>query len=174
MIPLRSWEQELWESEASGKLPQFTKSEPGLCARLDCPKAASGKSKYCSKSCSAVTRNRRYFLTLNGRWKKRAAASRYFQNHKQDLYDRKAARFERHCLDVERGINKYKASALIMGMGTGRWPERNLENLYKEIRRLARGRYDRHPAQTGDGPMGRKVWIVDYDTKQLRREVIGR
>jgi len=63
------------------------------CARKDCPNAGAENSKYCSKRCSAVVRNRRYYRTINGRAKKRTAASRYFQRHKQELYDKKAARF---------------------------------------------------------------------------------
>jgi hypothetical protein len=86
----------------TGYVPlSYTKLDAkGRCLRVDCNNKVTGRKKYCSKQCSALTRNRHYYETPDGRWKKRAAALRHFQCHRFELYDKRRARMERYIQDL--------------------------------------------------------------------------
>jgi hypothetical protein len=132
------------------------------CHRADCRNRAKGRSKYCSKTCSAITRNRRYYRTFNGRWKKHEWQSRYFQKHKHELYAKKNARLHRAFLGYLEQEITHQTPAKdpeVQRMQYGRSVER--------AKFLSRFFHDFHPS-VAYGPRGRMKWIFDLRTGRLR------
>ncbi len=128
------------------------------CANPICDKRAV--RKYCSSKCSAAVRNRKYYRTLKGRQNKRNAASRYFQAHKQDLYDKRARRMWNYAhglisKQVETELSLYKPDdPFIVGC-----IEREA---VRDGKRLSRFLYDYHPKDFGDW-RGYYRWLLDFD-----------
>lgn len=140
------------------------KQESIKCARKDCRNPAPPRHLYCSRTCSAVVRNRRYYRTLNGRTKKRQAASRYFQRHKQELYDKKAQRFARifeESMSMEmrcHRIDPHDADILVPLVVRREAPA---------IKRSIRRNHDFHP-QTFHDWHGKIRWQIDWTDGVLK------
>jgi len=135
-----------------------------LCQNINCQNPVSGRRRYCSARCSARVRNRRYYNTLRGQEAKARGARKYFQNHREELYEKRARRFESY-------VQRYLGEALTDGrdflsLSHPNCPDPTFANLVMlEARRLARIRHDWHPRQQGDSPLGRPVWKpVDPNT----------
>lgn len=126
---------------------------------------------YCSRKCSAHVRNRRYYCTANGRDHKRVAASRYFQAHTNELYDRKAARFQRYYQEEteqqEREIQEWEKIA-------AEHPECKFgDPMLPSIGAAVREQHDWHPSSNPtDGCMGRWLWLPE-DGELVQRLVRG-
>lgn len=132
----------------------FIKSTPkGACLRIDCHKQVTGRKKYCSERCSKLTRNRRYYDTPNGRQKKRVAASRYFQVHRSELYEKRRVRFERL-------LTRYLPDAYRFGemMGCRRNGLPGSEYKRSAAREQVRFHHDHHPNPFDQDRWGRNEW----------------
>jgi hypothetical protein len=130
-----------------------------LCHRIDCPNQVVGRRFYCSKACSALTRNRRYYNTFAGRSRKRAAASRYFQRHRDEIYAKKAARFKRYVQEILSGDPAALEAAAFNALMTPCGPSMDQATLeLLGARDLARVQHDWHWQQQGDSPLGRVYW----------------
>ena len=135
-----------------------------ICSRLGCRKPITGKRRrYCSDACSAATRNRRYYLTLRGRINKQTAASRYFQNHREELYAKRRARMDRY---VEQIILNGKVDASEGRLNSNRRGLSDHEYTLLAARNLARVQHDWHGGPY-DGPMGRFVYKFDLHGRLL-------
>jgi hypothetical protein len=134
------------------------KSAVRLCRRVDCRNSVNGKAAYCSRRCSAWVRNHRYYGTLNGRLHKRAAARRYFQRHHQELYDRRAARFEDYVNEI---LNTHNSLYLHdFSFDTPGAAGKSLEELSLiGARYLARVQHDWNPRRQGDSSIGRPYYM---------------
>src|SRR5438105_2532704 len=101
---------------------------------------------YCCRKCSVYVRNWRYYETLKGRFKKRAAARLYFQRHSQEIYKKRAARMERYVADI---LAKGSADPEITYFmhGNRKKPLSVEEATLMEARRIARVQHDWHPRQ---------------------------
>jgi hypothetical protein len=149
----------------------------GRCLRVDCNNKVTGRKKYCSKQCSALTRNRHYYETPDGRWKKRAAARRYFQCHRFELYDKRRARMERYVQDLLVSEDPDEFDYDTEMNTTGASAMTRYARIVLGARRLARVQHDWHPTQQGDTPLGRPRWenrhpefLANFQ-RQLRVEV---
>jgi hypothetical protein len=135
------------------------------CCRIDCCNPVEGRKKYCSKNCSAVTRNRRYYMTFNGRWKKHEGQARYFQKHKHELYAKKDARLHKAFLgylkeEVTRQTPTKDPEVEQMQYGRS----------VKRAKFLSCFFHDYHPT-AAYGWRGRLKWIFDLKTGRLRRSL---
>jgi hypothetical protein len=116
------------------------------------------------RACSAVVRNRRYYRTVNGRTKKRQAASRYFQKYRLELYAKKAQRFARwfeESMTAEmrcHRIDPHDADIL-----TSLVVRKEAPAIIRSIRR----NHDFHPAQFHDWG-GKMRWLVDWADGKLK------
>ena len=132
------------------------------CLRVDCNNKVMGRKKYCSKQCSALTRNRHYYDTPDGRSKKRAAGRRYFQCHRFELYDKRHARMERYVQDLlVSGDHDYFEFENQMGT-PGAAAMTRYQRIVLGARLLARVQHDWHPTQQGDTPIGRPRWEIRH------------
>lgn len=116
---------------------------------------------YCSAQCSAHARNHRYYLTLRGRCNKRAGQSRYFQAHREELYEKRRERFEGY---VSRILQSRGEESLAIDHYNGRTV--GLDELASlEAKRISRVQHDWHGRQQGDSNLGRYQYIFDFDGK---------
>jgi hypothetical protein len=139
--------------------PVAVQAELRLCHRVDCPNPVTGRKLYCSKGCSALTRNRRYYNTFAGRSRKHAAASRYFQRHRYEIYAKKAARFEHYVDEILTGDPATLDAAAFNASMTPCGPSMDQATLeLLGARNFARAQHDWHPQQQGDSPLGRVYW----------------
>jgi hypothetical protein len=128
------------------------------CANPPCSRPAV--NKYCSKKCSAAVRNRRYYRTFKGRQNKQAAASRYFQRHKQQLYEKRAIRMQQYAGDlihneIRRELSLYRPKdSFVIG--------RIEQKATQTSKRLNRFLHDYHPKDFGDW-RGTYRWMMDRD-----------
>lgn len=145
-----------------------------LCTRIGCQNPITGKHQlYCSKACSSATRNRRYYLTLQGRLKKRAGASRYFQNHREKLYEKRRARMGGY---IVREMEQIEARAAEIRNETAPGcpfsPQAFAEMLITTAESKARLKvalqHDYHPSRFGMW-VGRDVWCFDEDEKPFKK-----
>jgi len=99
---------------------------------------------------------------INGRQKKRAAASRYFQRNKQELYDKRTRRMQmqqiihglfQEDMAQEMAIYKPKDSFLV---------ERMADRTMRQAKRVARFLHDFHPRDFKDW-RPRYRWMLDFD-----------
>jgi hypothetical protein len=139
------------------------KANPGVCAAVDC--ALRAKAKYCSKQCSARTRNRCYFATVNGRMNKRAGLRRYFQAHKAEVYEKRAARMTGY---VKVLIECGRASEYMGRLQSRRDDLEPHEYTMLHAKHLSRVQHDWHPESLGDTPVGRPLYGLDPDTGKMR------
>jgi len=151
-----------------------------LCRRVDCPNPVVGRKFYCSKQCSAKTRNRRYYNTTRGRWSKRRAASRYFQNHRATVYARKAKRLAGY-MEKYKPEAQHEANMSCVGYNEhGRLYQAGQpdgDRVLRLARRIVTVRHDWHPQTLGDTPLGRPIWqMLDpaLFVRKTKRAVPGR
>src|SRR5215467_7086572 len=115
---------------------------------------------YCSERCSSAVRTRRYCLTWKGRQKKRAAASRYFQRHRQEIYERRRSRMARY---VEEILASGEATAEEGQLVSTRQGMDDSTARLVHAKHVARVRHDWHPQQLGDSALGRMVYFPRPD-----------
>ena len=130
-----------------------------VCANAKCEKSFVPAVKshiYCSRKCSAAVRNHRYYLTWEGRLKKRAAASRYFQQHRLEIYERRRSRMARY---VEEILASREATAEDGHLLSMRQDIDDSTARLVHAKHLVRVRHDWHPRQLGDQPLGRIVYF---------------
>jgi hypothetical protein len=118
---------------------------------------------YCSDKCSARARNRRYYRTIKGRRKKQELARGYFQRHKQELYDKKAARLDqmfREELATDMGMeNIPSCQPDLIPLVEGK--------LAPAAMRRVRFWHDFHPQQFRDWH-GKVRWQIDWEDGKLK------
>ena len=130
-----------------------------LCKQVDCQNSVTGRALYCSRRCSAWVRNRRYYGSLNGRSHKRAAARRYFQRRRQELYDRRAKRFEGYVNEILRGDHEFLRD--LVDPFRGRTDSTPLELAMEGARKLAQVQHDWNPKRQGDSSVGRPYYATN-------------
>jgi hypothetical protein len=161
-------------SQNAPATPTPDTTPPKLCARLGCQNPITGNHRhYCSKACSAATRNRRYYLTLQGRLNKRAGASRYFQNHREELY---ATRRTRMWGYVVREMEQIEARAAEIRNETApgcpvspqAFADMLITTAESKARLKAALQHDYHPSRFGMW-VGRDVWCFAEDGKPFKK-----
>jgi hypothetical protein len=137
---------------------------PKLCTRIGCQNPITGKRRlYCSKVCSAATRNRRYYLTLQGRLNKRAGMSRYFQNHREKLYENKRARMDQYVVEL---IKNGEVDFIDGRISSNRISLEDEQYTALAAHNLARVRHDWHGGPH-DGPVGKPKYFFTRDGRAV-------
>jgi hypothetical protein len=142
--------------------PDTTSSK--FCTRLDCENPITGRTRlYCSKACSAATRNRRYYLTLQGRLNKRAGMSRYFQNHREKLYENKRARMDQYVIEI---IKNGEVDCIDGRISSNRISLEDEQCTVLAARNLARVKHDWHGGPH-DGRVGKPMYFFTQDGRAV-------
>lgn len=135
-----------------------------LCTRFGCENPITGRTRlYCSKACSAATRNRRYYLTLQGRLKKRAGASRYFQNHHEELYEKRRARMDQYVVEI---VRKGEVDFVDGRISSPRLGLEDEQYTQFAARNLARMQHDWQP-NPYDGRVGKPMYFFTQDGRAV-------
>jgi hypothetical protein len=154
--------QDTSQSAPAPSTPDTT--PPSLCTRLGCQKPIIGSHLlYCSKACSAATRNRRYYLTLQGRLNKRAGASRYFQTHRNELYEKRHTRMDQYVVEI---VKNGEVDFIDGRISSNRISLEDEQYTVLASRNLARVRHDWHGGPH-DGRVGKPMYFFTQDGRAV-------
>lgn len=136
--------------------------------------ATNPRQLYCSQKCSAQVRQHDYCERPKGRMKKRELASRYFQRHRFEIYEKRAARFARYVSEELHKVDKWAAllnhgAAFCQSRADGS-PRYDTDGLcLLEAKRKVRLRHDYHP-DPWDTRYGSQRWEGRHTFRRSERQ----